>query len=160
MNYFKTFETYTLDPQASEFAKKIEKWNENFSSLFIFQKNRATVPDDLETEEAPERNGATYSSIIQVALSNLAELLKDYPLSQIVIEVHTDDTTPDGELWDSNDELSQARAKNIKNYLVSKGAKAENIKAEGKGFSEPLIEDSKDNDEAKKKNKRVVLVAI
>jgi flagellar motor protein MotB len=158
MNYYKTFEAFILDPQASEFAQKVEKWNENFSNLFIFQNNKVTVPDDLETVEVPNRNGATYNSIIQVALTNLVELLKDFPLSKILIEVHTDNTIPDEELWKDNDELSLTRANNIKAYLVSMGGKSENIKVEGKGFSEPLTEE--DSDDAKMKNKRVVLVAI
>jgi hypothetical protein len=159
MNYFKTFEGYTLDPLAREFAAKIEKWNENFSNIFIFKRNKANVPDELENEEIPGRNGSTYKNIIQVALNNLADVMKNYPLYQININVHTDSTEPNVLEWDDNDELSQTRADNIKKYLVSKGAKSENINAVGKGFSEPLI-DENDNDDAKKKNKRVVLEVI
>jgi hypothetical protein len=155
MNYFKTFETY-LNPLEKDFSEKIDKWNENFSSIFIFQKNKALVPSDLETSEVDGRNGATHDNVIQIALNNLANILVEFPLFGVAINVHTDSTQPNTNEWKDNDELSQARADNIKNYLTSKGAKAEKIKAIGKGFSEPLIEDESDDNEAKK-NKRVII---
>lgn len=52
-----------------------------------------------------------------------------------------------------NDELSERRAKSVKQYLVSKGVPPPSLRYYGMGYSEPLVDNS--SEENREKNRRV-----
>ena len=75
---------------------------------------------------------------------------------QIIVEIssHTDSKGNDN----YNMKLSQRRAESVVNYLVSKGIKAERLKAKGYGESKPVAPNEKpdgsDNPEGRALNRR------
>lgn len=69
-------------------------------------------------------------------LNKVAELLKNKKNMVIEVSGHTDDV---GETM-ANQKLSEGRANAIKNYLVSKGVKPEQITAKGYGKTKPIAD--------------------
>ncbi|MCY7328408.1 MAG: OmpA family protein, partial [Saprospiraceae bacterium] len=63
----------------------------------------------------------------------LYDLMQQYPAMEIDLDVHND-TRGDAKM---NLELTEARAKNAKAYLVYRGIDEKRINANGKGESEP-----------------------
>ena len=85
-------------------------------------------------------------------LSEVADVLKDQPDRNIIVEGHTDSTgTPA-----KNDPLSLARAEEVKQFLVSRGVPAMRISARGFGASHPVA--SNDSPEGRANNRRVEIV--
>ncbi len=82
-------------------------------------------------------------------LDKYAQLLKQDPTLKILIAVHTDNLgSPSFKL-----KLSQARARAIADYLISKGVNPQQIIAIGKGAAEPIASNS--TLEGRRKNNRV-----
>ena len=91
--------------------------------------------------------------IAQKKLDDVAKALNDIDEQQkIVIEGHTDSNGND----DSNMRLSQQRADSVKNYLVSRGVKADRVTSVGKGESTPVA--SNDTAEGRANNRRVEII--
>jgi outer membrane protein OmpA-like peptidoglycan-associated protein len=83
-------------------------------------------------------------------LDSAVTYLKKYPEVHIEIEGYTDNTGTD----DYNLPLSQQRADEVKDYLVSKGIELKRIlRTIGSGSSKPV--DSNDTEDGKAKNRRV-----
>jgi outer membrane protein OmpA-like peptidoglycan-associated protein len=86
-------------------------------------------------------------------LNDVARALKELDSNQLaVIEGYTDSRGAD----DANMRLSQARADAVKDYLVSQGVKAEQVRAVGHGEERPLA--SNDTPEGRANNRRVEIV--
>ncbi len=94
-------------------------------------------------------------------LQNLSELLSSDELkgSKFRIEGHTDDvpTDPDGE-WETNWELSTARATNVLHYLVDYGVNEEQFQVAGFADTVPLT--SNDTPEGQAYNRRVDVIIL
>ena len=84
-------------------------------------------------------------------LNELAEYLKFNSKTKIEIGGHTNTIPPD----DYCDKLSTARAKSVKEYLISQGVPEYRLEYKGYGKRNPLIPYDKYNKEAKYKNQRV-----
>jgi outer membrane protein OmpA-like peptidoglycan-associated protein/tetratricopeptide (TPR) repeat protein len=82
------------------------------------------------------------------SLDHLAQMLIDNPTMSIEIDGHTDNTGTK----EHNQKLSTARAKNIVDYLVSKGIDAKRLKYQGYGDTQPI--DTNDTPEGRAKNRR------
>jgi chemotaxis protein MotB len=90
----------------------------------------------------------------KTVLSKIAPVLASLP-NDIVIEGHTDNVPIHTSVFDSNWELSTARATNILKYLVSHdGLPPNHVSAVGYGEYKPLA--SNDTLEGRQKNRRVV----
>jgi OOP family OmpA-OmpF porin len=81
--------------------------------------------------KATFRNG---SAATLASLVGIKEVLSVYPNNKFIIEGHTDS---DGSSV-ANQKLSEDRANAVKNFLIEKGIKAENITAKGFGESKPI----------------------
>ncbi len=81
-------------------------------------------------------NSAKLKASAKKELDIVAANLKERPKLQIEVGAHTDIETKRATAM----ELTNERANNIKDYLVSQGVNSENITAVGYGFDEPLIE--------------------
>lgn len=91
--------------------------------------------------------------IARQKLDRVATALRDVDSRKaIVIEGHTDARGTD----QMNLELSQARADSVRDYLVSRGVSAEQVRAVGRGEEQPLA--SNDNPEGRANNRRVEIV--
>lgn len=86
-------------------------------------------------------------------LNSVADALKTLdPGQTVVVEGHTDSVGSD----ENNQKLSQQRAEAVRDYLVERGVRAEQIRAEGRGESNPIAEN--DTAEGRATNRRVELV--
>jgi outer membrane protein OmpA-like peptidoglycan-associated protein len=87
------------------------------------------------------------------ALDEIARMLEANPTMQIEMGAHTDSKGTDR----YNQRLSEARAKSVVDYLVSKGIDASRLLAKGYGETMPVApneENGKDNPEGREKNRR------
>ena len=82
-------------------------------------------------------------------LDRLVALLSATPTMEVLIAGHTDNVGNDA----SNKNLSEARAKAVKNYLISKNIEAKRLKTTGFGKAKPLT--SNDSEEGRSQNRRV-----
>jgi len=87
-------------------------------------------------------------------LIRIVDLMKIYPSLKVEIQGNTDNVG--GE--DFNIDLSQKRAKVVKDYLIARGIGADRLSAVGYGFSKPRA--SNDTAEGKALNRRIEMVVI
>ena len=87
-------------------------------------------------------------------LNDLAEVLKIKNTMVIEIQGHTDNVGDEA----ANQTLSEARANAVKTYLISKGIKAELIKAKGYGSQLPVADNQ--SEEGRSKNRRTSLKVL
>jgi outer membrane protein OmpA-like peptidoglycan-associated protein len=85
----------------------------------------------------------------KVDLQKLAETLKEYPDTDLLIVGHTDDVGSDS----FNQTLSEKRAAAVSNQLSIMGVSSNRLKIEGKGESIPTA--SNDNESGRSQNRRV-----
>jgi outer membrane protein OmpA-like peptidoglycan-associated protein len=88
----------------------------------------------------------------QEKLNAIALALKDQEDRKIIVEGHTDSQ---GSV-DSNKDLSERRAKTVRDYLVSQGVAADKISATGYGESRPVADNK--TPEGRANNRRVEIV--
>ena len=82
-----------------------------------------------------ETNQTELNDEAKAVLDNvLIPFLKDHPTDKIVISSHTDDVGS----HKYNQDLSQKRATNVMQYLISKGIAANRIQAKGYGETQPI----------------------
>jgi outer membrane protein OmpA-like peptidoglycan-associated protein len=84
-------------------------------------------------------------------LDKVAASLKDFPDVKIQVAGHTDNTGSDAH----NMKLSEARAKSVMDYLVSKGVSPAMLSAKGYGETEPIADNN--TKEGRAQNRRVGL---
>ncbi|MFH1263956.1 MAG: OmpA family protein [Pseudomonadota bacterium] len=84
-------------------------------------------------------------------LDETAAALKEVPEVRVEVQGHTDNTGPSA----ANLSLSEARAKTVMNYLVSKGIDPKRLQAKGYGGTKPIADNATKADRAK--NRRVEL---
>lgn len=83
-------------------------------------------------------------------IENLADIMKQYPTSNILLEGHTDSTGPSS----YNQELSKSRANAVMKVLINEfSISAERISTTGMGESQPIA--SNDTAEGRAQNRRV-----
>ncbi len=82
-------------------------------------------------------------------LDRVVKLLNDNPSMEIAIGGHTDNVGTAA----VNNELSQARAQAVANYLVSKGINVKRLRVKGYGDTKPVA--SNDTDAGRQQNRRV-----
>ncbi len=87
-------------------------------------------------------------------VSKLVETLNKEPDTEILVLGHTDNV---GSL-SANQTVSEARAKSVRDYAVSKGLAGARIRTEGKNYSEPIA--SNDTDAGRAENRRVEIVIV
>ena len=94
------------------------------------------------------------SDLSQYELDNLVSLMNQYPAIRIELAGHTDNTGEES----ANQLLSQERAINVMQYLISNGISEGRLTAKGYGQSSPL--ESNDTPEGRQKNRRTELRII
>ncbi len=85
-------------------------------------------------------------------LDSVAEVLRAYPDSTVLVEGHTDSTGDPTE----NERLSRERADAVKSALISRGVAADRIDTAGIGQARPI--DTNDTEEGRARNRRTELV--
>ena len=87
-------------------------------------------------------------------LIQVADVLKEEPSRQIIVEGHTDSTGS----AETNRVLSQRRADSVKEFLVSRGMQSDQITTKGMGPSEPVASNA--TAEGRANNRRVDIILI
>ncbi|MGD9503573.1 MAG: OmpA family protein [Syntrophobacteraceae bacterium] len=106
-----------------------------FKSDFLFSVGSANL------------SGGAYQEIDRVA-----QILNQYPQTNIVVEGHTDSTGSDA----ANQTLSERRASAVAQALASRGVSAARIQTVGYGESRPIAPN--DTDSGRQMNRRVTVV--
>ncbi|WP_295769830.1 OmpA family protein [uncultured Mucilaginibacter sp.] len=100
-------------------------------------------------------NKTALKSAAQTNLSNLATSLTNNPQTNILIVGHTDNTGS-AEL---NQDLSVRRAESVKSYISSHGVSGSRLSTSGKGFNEPIADNSTEAGRAQNRRVEIVIVA-
>jgi len=101
-----------------------------------FDTNKAIVKDEYRNE-----------------IKKVADFMKTYPNTTVVIEGHTDNV----DTAEYNQKLSEARANSVRQYLIDNfGIKASRLTAVGYGETKPIA--SNKTEEGRQKNRRVQAV--
>ena len=111
-----------------------------------FKEDRPLIFESLEFSE----NSAELAFSAKPKLDYLTKFMQRYPMFIVVIKGHTDSDGTE----EYNKDLSKRRATQIKNYITKEGnIDPLRLIAEGYGESRPLVPN--DNEENKRKNRRV-----
>ncbi|TGD79079.1 OmpA family protein [Hymenobacter wooponensis] len=130
-----------MDKQAAELQKdmqnaRVERVGEGikitFDSGILFDTNKS----DLRAASMSE-------------IQKMAEVLKKYPDTNVLVEGHTDNTGSDA----INQPLSERRAQAVANYTTSQGVDASRITTKGYGSTQPIADNT--TAEGKQANRRV-----
>ena len=139
-----------------------------YYQLFIvqekgFKKTLTFGVEEIKKELDEKGHVAIYGILFDVAkaslkpesektLQEIVKLMKNYPELKLELQGHTDNQGS----ADYNIELSQSRAEAVKTYLVGSGIDDLRLTSKGYGLSRPVAPN--DTEEARAKNRRVVLV--
>ena len=116
--------------------------------------NAGTVTVNLSGDIFFDSGAASIKSAARASLDKVASALKkDYAGKDVRIEGHTDSDPIRRSKWKSNQELSEARANAVRDYLVKKGVDAGSISTIGHGADMPRGQD-------KARNRRVEVVVL
>ena len=92
-------------------------------------------------------------------LKKIAGALKDVGGGRkISVEGHTDNVPIKVSGWKSNQELSEARAESVANFLKKEGVSSSLVSTKGYGESKPLV--SNDTSSGRQKNRRVEIIIL
>lgn len=113
-----------------------------------------TITVNLPGDIFFDPGAATIKSAARASLGKVAAALqKDYAGKDVRIEGHTDSDPIRRSKWKSNQQLSEARAKSVRDYLVKQGVDASTVSTIGHGADSPRGQD-------KAKNRRVEVVVL
>ncbi|CAM3379684.1 OmpA family protein [Zobellia roscoffensis] len=101
-----------------------------------------------------DTNKSDVKGTSQTTLNSMAQILKDYPKSNVLVEGHTDSAGPD----DYNMTLSKQRATSVTNYLTAQGIDKSRLETKWYGESQPVGDNT--TTEGKAKNRRVELAIV
>jgi chemotaxis protein MotB len=95
----------------------------------------------------------------QVIIARLAQKLAPFQESKIVVLGYTDDMPIGQDLQrqgiTTNQQLSEKRAQNVMEYMISQGVKPDLVEAKGMGEADPVA--SNDTEQGRSQNRRVEL---
>jgi len=111
---------------------------------------RAVIPGELLFEQG--RSDLSRAGVER--LSRVAEVLREYPESRVMVRGHASSEGSDA----VNVELSQRRADIVRNYLISYGVDPNRITAVGLGSSDPVADNSTES--GRVRNRRVEIDII
>ena len=110
---------------------------------------RLLVPSNVTFEF----NRADIRPEFMPVLDKVASSLAQYPDSMVKVEGHTDSIGTAA----YNQKLSEKRAQNVRNYLVTHGVAADRLQAKGYGLTKPIADNATDAGRAKNRRVEVVI---
>ncbi|MEL6925697.1 MAG: OmpA family protein [Bacteroidota bacterium] len=126
-------------------AAKIEEEVENVEVERIGEGIKLTFDSGLLFDY----NSAKINATTENNLRELADILQEYPETEILLQGHTDNTGSE----DYNLELSEKRAKSVRNFLAQQNVNSRRFVIEGYGESMPVADN--DTNTGRQKNRRV-----
>ena len=91
-----------------------------------------------------------------MVLDGFADYLRDYPDMRVAIHGHTDDVGSDND----NMELSRARAKSVRSYLMLSKVDPARLTYKGFGESKPLVPNTSESTRAKNRRTEFVILSF
>ncbi len=146
-------ETFTVDISNTPQQINFELSNNSIINTVFPEASVLTVGTKIILQKihfAP--NSIQIKKDVHPELDKLVELMKTNPTLKICINGHTDSGIP-GTREEHLLHLSEARAKSVVNYLVSKGVESYRISYKGYGSSTPIADNKTPENQAK--NRRV-----
>lgn len=131
---------YKLDQQAKELRQIRDAEVRREQDQLVVTMSEAVLFD---------LNSAALKPVAMDRLAQMADVLVRYPENNILVKGHTDNTGSER----YNQDLSERRAKAVKNYLILKGVSAASITAIGFGKTMPVAPNT--TAEGRQKNRRV-----
>jgi outer membrane protein OmpA-like peptidoglycan-associated protein len=101
-----------------------------------------------------DTNKSAVKGTSESTLNSMADILKEYPKSNILIEGHTDSAGPD----DYNMTLSNQRATSVSDYLISQGIDRSRLTTKWYGENQPVA--TNETKEGKAQNRRVEMAIV
>ncbi|WP_238395740.1 OmpA family protein [Pontibacter pudoricolor] len=135
-----------MDKQAEELEKSMENANVervgeairiNFDSGILFATNSAELSASAKQD-----------------IAKLAQTLKEYEGTNVIIEGHTDNTGS----YELNQKLSERRAQSVLNYAKSVGVDGSRLQAKGYSYDQPIADNS--TVAGRSQNRRVEIIII
>ena len=135
-----------MDKQAEELEKsmenaKVERVGEairvNFDSGILFKVNSAELSPSAKSD-----------------VQKLAQTLKDYDGTNVIIEGHTDNTGS----YELNQKLSERRAEAVAAYARSLGVEGSRLEAKGYSYDQPIGDNS--TAAGRQQNRRVEIIIV
>jgi chemotaxis protein MotB len=118
---------------------------------------KGTITVTLPNEILFDSGKATLKQATSRELDHIYSVIRDkYSGKQIDVVGHTDTDPIKKSKWKDNWELSAQRALSVVRYLVKKGISPDQIKASGRGQSQPIASNSTSSGKAR--NRRVEIV--
>ena len=112
---------------------------------------KLTAPENITFDT----NSSVIKSRFTGSLNSVADVLKKYPDSNIVVSGHTDSTGNDS----INNPLSVNRAAAVKAYLVGAGVAGSRVTSVGYGSKQPIASNSTANGRAQNRRVEIKIVA-
>lgn len=101
-----------------------------------------------------DTNKSAVKGASATTLNKLADIFKEYPKSNVLVEGHTDSAGPEDYNWG----LSQKRAESVTDYLVAQGIDKSRFTTKWYGENQPKA--TNETAEGKAKNRRVELAIV
>jgi chemotaxis protein MotB len=146
-------------PKSEEVAGQLTQMlaTQNLSSEVSVQTNVEGVLISLSEKLVFKPGTAELPTEAQPVLDTIANMVKPID-NQIRLVGHTDDTPPADPKYQSNMELSLARAMVVADYLIKDGVKPDNLIVSGRGSYQPIFPN--DTAEHRQLNGRVEIMII
>ena len=122
-----------------------------------FDASAGTITVTLENTILFSSGRATLKKATSAELDHIISVLKrKYRGKQIDVVGHTDSVPIKRSKWKDNWELSAQRSLSVVRYLIKRGTRKSNIRAVGRGASQPVASNSSSSGRAK--NRRVEII--
>lgn len=139
--------------QRQQLEQRLTAATQSLAGMARFQQEPDRVVMTLSGAVLFKHNSADLLPIARERLREVAAVLQEYESgNQIVIEGHTDSRGS----ADYNRQLSEKRARSVRDFLVSEGVSDAVVSAIGRGEDEPVA--SNDTAEGRANNRRVEIV--
>jgi outer membrane protein OmpA-like peptidoglycan-associated protein len=120
-----------------EMTEAVQKTLNDYAKVVLFSYGKATIKEESEA-----------------ALTEIIEILKDYPNAKFTVEGHTDSIGS----YETNDRLSEKRANAVRTFLIDNGIDADRLTAIGYGERKPIATNMYKTGRAKNRRVEINLV--
>jgi outer membrane protein OmpA-like peptidoglycan-associated protein len=120
-----------------EMTEAVQKTLNDYAKVVLFSYGKATIKEESEA-----------------ALTEIIEILKDYPNAKFTVEGHTDSIGS----YETNDRLSEKRANAVRTFLIDNGIDADRLRAIGYGERKPIATNMYKTGRAKNRRVEINLV--
>lgn len=142
-----------MDKQQTEFEQQLEKERAQHQIEIERQQNeilKLTMNSEVSFDFNSDRIKPSFYS----PLTKIADIMRRYPKTQIVVVGHTDSVGSD----QYNLQLSLRRANAVGDYLIMRGVSTSRLGTEGHGEMEPIA--SNDSAAGRAQNRRVEIFVV